>query len=651
MAFLKNLKNQPIEGELAIALSKSYPFHKRGFVQIGEKKWFLPYKCTEQGNINKIFNFETRPDDTWIITFPRSGTTMTQELIWLVANDLNFDEARRRHLTERFPYLDLSLIVEDDVLANDTPEEQKISKYSIEFVQNQPLPRFIKSHFPLDLLPTVVNNDCKIIYVARNVKSVAVSWYYFQKDLKLYEGTFEQMCDDFMNDHSMWAPYWEHVKTAWAIRHKPNVLFLFYEDLRKNLVENIKKIATFFGKTYNEEQIVKLAEHLNIENFRKNPMVNRPTRRVDPKVFIRQGKTDSWKELFTPELEKRFNKWIVDNLKDTDLIFPNRSMAFLKNLKNQPIEGELAIALSKSYPLHKHGFVQIGEKKWFLPYKCTEQGNINKVFNFETRPDDTWIITFLRSGTTLTQELTWLVANDLNFDEARRRHLIERFPFLDLGLIVEDDVLANDTPEEQKISKYSIEFVQNQSSPRFIKSHLALDLLPTVVNNCKIIYVARNPRNVVVSWYFFIKDIKQVQYQGTFEQLCNDFMNDHSWWAPYWEHVKTAWAIRHKPNILFLFYEDLTKSLAENIKNIAAFFGKTYNDEQIVKLAEHLNIENFRKNPMVNQPAPGQQINPKSFIRQGKADSWKELFTPELEKRFNEWVVDNLKNTDLIFPD
>ncbi|XP_072747004.1 sulfotransferase 1B1-like [Anoplolepis gracilipes] len=325
MAFLKNLKNQPIDGELAIALSKSYPLYKHGFVKVGEKKWFLPYKCAEQDNINKILNFEIRPDDTWIISYPRSGTTLTQELTWLVANDLNFDEARQRTLIERFPYLDLGLILEDDVLANDTPEEQKISKYSIEFVQNQPSPRFIKSHFPLDLLPTVVNNDCKIIYVARNVKSVAVSWYYFQKDLKLYEGTFEQMCDDFMNDHLMWTPYWEHVKTAWAIRHKPNVLFLFYEDLRKNLVENIKKIATFFGKTYNEVQIVKLAEHLNIENFRKNPMVNRhmPTQRGNPKVFIRQGKTDGWKELFTLELEKRFNKWIVDNLKDTDLIFPN----------------------------------------------------------------------------------------------------------------------------------------------------------------------------------------------------------------------------------------------------------------------------------------------------------------------------------------
>jgi len=71
MPFLKDLKIERIEGELAVALSKSYPKRVTGFVKIGEKKWFLPYKYIEQAD--KILNFETCPDDTWIITYPRSG--------------------------------------------------------------------------------------------------------------------------------------------------------------------------------------------------------------------------------------------------------------------------------------------------------------------------------------------------------------------------------------------------------------------------------------------------------------------------------------------------------------------------------------------------------------------------------------------------
>ena len=71
MSFSKDLKVERVGGELATMLSKLYPCLTRGFVEISEKKWFLPYKYAEKGD--KVYNFETRPDDTWVITYPRSG--------------------------------------------------------------------------------------------------------------------------------------------------------------------------------------------------------------------------------------------------------------------------------------------------------------------------------------------------------------------------------------------------------------------------------------------------------------------------------------------------------------------------------------------------------------------------------------------------
>lgn len=77
---------------------------RTGFVQVGPEGYFFPHKYKVQAEL--YYNFEARPDDVWITTVPRSGTTWTQELIWLLANGLDFEKAQQRPLTERFPFLE-----------------------------------------------------------------------------------------------------------------------------------------------------------------------------------------------------------------------------------------------------------------------------------------------------------------------------------------------------------------------------------------------------------------------------------------------------------------------------------------------------------------------------------------------------------------
>nr|CAD7575416.1 unnamed protein product [Timema californicum] len=71
-----------------------------------------------------------------------------------------------------------------------------------------------------------------------------------------------------------WAPYWAHINEGWKRRHQPNVLFLFYEDINKDLPSTVRKVAQFLNKSLSEEQVAQMSKHLNIENFRRNPAVN-----------------------------------------------------------------------------------------------------------------------------------------------------------------------------------------------------------------------------------------------------------------------------------------------------------------------------------------------------------------------------------------
>lgn len=78
--------------------------HFVGLLQIGLEKWIMPKHYVEIAE--KLYNFEARPDDIYITTFPRSGTTWTQEMIWLLCNDLNYEAAKATELISRFPFFE-----------------------------------------------------------------------------------------------------------------------------------------------------------------------------------------------------------------------------------------------------------------------------------------------------------------------------------------------------------------------------------------------------------------------------------------------------------------------------------------------------------------------------------------------------------------
>ncbi|KAK4874519.1 hypothetical protein RN001_013879 [Aquatica leii] len=312
---------------------------KTTFVQVGPHKYIFP--SGYEKNAENYYNFEVRPDDTWIITYPRSGTTWTQEMVWLLTNNHDYETAMQIPLVERFPFLEFSMCVHPEIKAQ-ILKENNSSKKSQDIVEEICSPawkilkdqngkRFIKTHFPFSLLPpNLLTAGCKVIYVARNPKDVVVSYYHLNRLFKTqgYQGDFKQHVDFFMRNLLTWSPYWCHLQEAWELRHSKNLLFMFYEQMSKDLRQSIKKVSTFLEKDLSEKQLDKLENHLQFENFRNNESVNSGfladlgiTNNVQG--FVRKGKTSSWKDDATADLIKKMDKWIEDNLKNTDMRFEN----------------------------------------------------------------------------------------------------------------------------------------------------------------------------------------------------------------------------------------------------------------------------------------------------------------------------------------
>uniref|UniRef100_A0A336K2Y5 CSON012844 protein n=1 Tax=Culicoides sonorensis TaxID=179676 RepID=A0A336K2Y5_CULSO len=219
----------------------------------------------------RIKEMDVYDDDVWVVSFPKCGTTWTQEMVWILNNNLNYTEAKRVNLLHRFPFLELS-----GVLSQYPPGSENV-------IFDMARPRHIKSHLNVEFLPDKIwSSNAKIIYVARNPKDAALSFYHHYINLVGYTGTKEDYFDAYMEGKIIYAPFFDHILSFWNIRHRKNVLFLTYEDMKKDIMHALKKT-----------------------NY----------------TFIRKGKTGSYKNEISEEYIKKFDKWTEESLKGTDFKF------------------------------------------------------------------------------------------------------------------------------------------------------------------------------------------------------------------------------------------------------------------------------------------------------------------------------------------
>lgn len=203
----------------------------------------------------------------------------------------------------------------------------------------------------------------------------------------------------------------------------------------------------------------------------------------------------------------------------------------------------------------------------------------------------------------------------------------------------------------------SIDFVKNLPSPRYIKSHIPLELLPVELDKVKpkIIYTLRNPKDTCVSYYYHCKTTHHLDV--TFEEFCDLFIDGLVPVGPILPHYLSFWNKRHESNVLVLKYEDMKKDLRGTLKKIAAHLDKRYSEEEYDKLCDFLSFEKMKDNKGCNlegmmEAKYGKGIFEKTgdhFIRKGVVGDWKNHMSPEMSKRFDDWIEKHTAGTDLTF--
>uniref|UniRef100_A0A0A9WPB6 Sulfotransferase 1C4 n=1 Tax=Lygus hesperus TaxID=30085 RepID=A0A0A9WPB6_LYGHE len=312
----------------------SYFVGEDGFVVIGPKKFCMNenYRDHAEG----FFNLEVKKDDVWIVTYPRSGTTWTHEMMWIMTHGMDFEKAKSVWHGDKFLFLEQSILGSKKMKAKFMEDHKNVEEREemhsrmrgpgYELIKQLETPRCIKTHLPLSLLPPNLLDTAKVVYVARHPKDCAVSNYYHNKGTPVgFEAEFEQYWQLFKDGLLMFGPHTEHVKEAWERRDHPNLFFFFYEDLKKDLPGMTRKMAKFLEKYISDSDVEAMVNHLSFDKMKaiENEFVKKATGpfRGPRYGHFRQGKS-GYKEEFK-NIGRAVDEWVEKMIKATGIPFPS----------------------------------------------------------------------------------------------------------------------------------------------------------------------------------------------------------------------------------------------------------------------------------------------------------------------------------------
>ncbi|KAE8658392.1 hypothetical protein F3Y22_tig00116971pilonHSYRG00361 [Hibiscus syriacus] len=247
-------------------------------------------------------HFEPRPTDIIVATSPKCGTTWLKALVYAIINRDSFDFSD--HPLSKASHRDLMILLELHIRG----------RGSTSFVDGLPSPRVISTHIPFSLFPRRITDDsspCRFVYLCRDPKDVLVSKWHFSNKVKpkelpslTLEEAFESFCE--------------------------GVLFLKYEDMKKEPWGCVRKVAEFLGVSFSAEEekkeivkeIVKLCSFENMSNqdVNKRDTKNReyPVSNAD---FFRKGEVGDWVNHLSPQMVEALDKITYQKFEGSGLSF------------------------------------------------------------------------------------------------------------------------------------------------------------------------------------------------------------------------------------------------------------------------------------------------------------------------------------------
>ncbi|XP_048119617.1 sulfotransferase family 5A, member 1 [Alosa alosa] len=247
-----------------------------------------------------------------------------------------------------------------------------------------------------------------------------------------------------------------------------------------------------------------------------------------------------------------------------------------------------------------------------LPGHLHTKDSLNYATQFPFQDSDTLIVSYPKSGTTWMQEMVTLILSRGDPTPSQTVPNWARAPWLE--------------------QYYCPQVLSAAQGPRVLTTHLPYHTLAPALRGSKtrVIYIARNPRDVAVSYYHFHHMAKFLPEPGSFEEFLNNFLEGKVHYGSWFNHVK-GWTDPKKDieNFFFITYEEMLKDLRGSLQRVSSFLQCPLQEEEINRAQEQCSFSTMKDNDMVNYKLVTQDIMDHSrgkFMRKGKSGDWRNTF-------------------------